>query len=395
MTKKLILVLLFVSLTQHFKTQNLNILNAKFSPRSNLIALTVGDNKNSDLRLYFSEKDELSQNIISDSLKKTTVREFEFSPEGDKIALLLTTNMITDLFLYNIEDSKLTRCTNSIDLKNYNTDFAYKNSLNWCDNESVIFLSKHSGLAQQYIFNFSNKTFEANGNSKGNEYFLTYSRKNQESYFIVGINDREPSVYRRKRGSSINSEISKDRNNHMKTILSDNNNYLFYSVMPEISPYIYDLNSSKLLKTKLPKLNVHVIGWVEKDTNIIYTFSHYETDENFPQNDLFSYNYLTQKKRLISNEIEPTLGVLCSPDGSRIIYSKTSNPKSVSQNQKKYKLEDIQTFVSDNKGINKNYPYYGFPKDWSNDNKIVVFVNENKLLLLNIETGKEKSILIE
>jgi Tol biopolymer transport system component len=357
--------------------------------------LTVGDNKNSDLRLYFSEKDELSQNIISDSLKKTTVREFEFSPEGDKIALLLTTNMITDLFLYNIEDSKLTRCTNSIDLKNYNTDFAYKNSLNWCDNESVIFLSKHSGLAQQYIFNFSNKTFEANGNSKGNEYFLTYSRKNQESYFIVGINDREPSVYRRKRGSSINSEISKDRNNHMKTILSDNNNYLFYSVMPEISPYIYDLNSSKLLKTKLPKLNVHVIGWVEKDTNIIYTFSHYETDENFPQNDLFSYNYLTQKKRLISNEIEPTLGVLCSPDGSRIIYSKTSNPKSVSQNQKKYKLEDIQTFVSDNKGINKNYPYYGFPKDWSNDNKIVVFVNENKLLLLNIETGKEKSILIE
>jgi Tol biopolymer transport system component len=395
MAKKLILFLFFVLVTQNFKSQNVNILDAKFSPTSNIIALIVGDNRNTDIRLYFSEKNELSQNLIADSLKQTTVREFEFSPEGDKIALLLTTNMITDLFLYEIENRKLIRCTNSNDLKNYNLDFAYKNSLIWCDNQNVIFLSKHSGLVQQYIFNFTKKTFEANGASNGNEYFLTYSRKNQESYYIAGINNREPSVYRRKLGSTVNLEISKDGNNHMTTILSDNNNYLFYSVMPVISPCIYDLNSSKLVKTKLPKSNIRVIGWVEKDTNIVYTFSHFESDENIPVTDLFSYNYLTQKKRLISNGIEPNFGVLCSPDGTKIIYTKTSKPSSISPNQKKYKLEESQTFISDNKGTNTNLSCYGLAKDWSIDNKTVVFVNGNNLVILDVDSGNKKSIQIE
>jgi len=394
MTKKLILLLFFVSLIQYFKSQNHNILDAKISPVSNIIALTVGDDKNSNLRLYFSEENELTQNLIADSLNKTTVREFVFSPQGDKIALLLTTNMITDLYLYNIVTKKLIRCTNSNNLKD-NSDLAYKNSLNWCDNQRVLFLSKHSGKSQQYVFNFSNLTFETNGISNGNEYSLTYSRKNQESYYTESINNKEPSVYRRKLGSSFNFEISKDGNNHITPILSDNNNYLFYSVMPAISPCIYDLNSSKLVKTKLPKSNIHIIGWAEKDTTIVYKFSHFGTDENFPVTDLFSYNYLTQKKRLVSNEIEPTFGVICSPDRSKIIFSKASKPKSISPNEKKYKLENIQTVMFDNKGLKTNFLYYGVAEDWSADNRTVVFANENKLVLLNIETGNEKSILIE
>lgn len=394
MTKKLILLLFFVSLIQYFKSQNHNILDAKFSPFSNIIALTVGDDKNSNLRLYFSEENELTQNLIADSLNKTTVREFVFSPQGDKIALLLTTNMITDLYLYNIVTKKLIRCTNSNDLKD-NSDLAYKNSLNWCDNQSVLFLSKHSGKSQQYVFNFSNLAFKPNGISNGNEYSLEYSRKNQESYYTESINNKEPSVYRRKLGSSVNVEISKDGNNHMTPFLSDHNNYLFYYIMPDISPCIYDLKSSKLVKTKLPKSNIHIIGWAEKDTTIVYKFFHFGSDENFPVTDLFSYNYLTQKKRLVSNEIVPTLGVICSPDCSKIIYSKASKPKSISPNEKKYKLENIQTVMFDNKGKNTNLLNYGVAEDWSADSKTVVFAIENKFVLLNIETGNEKSILIE
>jgi len=273
MTKKLILFLFFVSVTQNFKSQNHYILDAKFSPVSSIIALTVGDDNNSNLRLYFSEKDELTQNIFTDSLNRTTVREFEFSPQGDKIALLLTTNMITDLYVYIIETKELIRCTNSNDLKD-DSDLASKNSLNWCDDQCVLFLSEHTGISQQYIFTISNLTFKANGISNGNEYFLTYSRKNQESYYTASINNKEPSVYKRKLGSSVNVEISKDGNNHMTPFLSDQNNYLFYYVMPDIYPCIYDLNSSKLLKIKLPKSNIHIIGWAEKDTIIVYTSSH-------------------------------------------------------------------------------------------------------------------------
>ena len=124
MAKKIILFLIIVSMTQNSKSQNLTILDAKFSPLSNIIALTVGDDKNSNLRLYFSEKNELTGNIFRDSLNRTTVREFEFSPDGDKIALLLTTStMITDLFLYDVKKAELIRCTNSVGLKNI--DFAF------------------------------------------------------------------------------------------------------------------------------------------------------------------------------------------------------------------------------------------------------------------------------
>lgn len=395
MAKKFILLVFLVSMAQYFQSQNSYILDAKFSPTSNIIALAIGNNDITDLKVYFLDKDKLSHRLIADSLNNTTVREFEFSPEGDKIALLLTSDMITDLFLYDIENQALTRCTNSNELKDYDPDFAYKNSLNWCDNQNIILLSKHSGLVQQYIFNVVNKTFEANGSSKGNEYFLTYSRKNKESYYIAGINNREPSVYRRKLGSSENIEISKDRNNHMGTLLSDNDNYLFYSIMPEISPCIYDLNNSKVIKTKLPKSNINIVGWSEKDTTIFYTFAHYEGDENFPIKDLFSYNYLSQKKQLISNEIETNFGVLCSSDATKIIYSKALKTKSTSPTHRKYDFEDIQTFIYDNKGLSSNLSGYGVAMDWSDDNKTVVFAKGNKLVLLNTVNGKEKSIEVE
>jgi len=390
MAKKIILFLIIVSMTQNSKSQNLNILDAKFSPLSNIIALTVGDDKNSNLRLYFSEKNELTGNIFRDSLNRTTVGEFEFSPDGDKIALLLTTNtFITDLFLYDIKKAELTRCTNSVGLKNI--DFAYKSWLNWCDNQSVIFVSKHTGLAQQYIYNFTNNTFVPNGSSTGNEYLLSYSRKNQESYYIAIINNREPSIFRRKLGSSVNSEISKDGSNHDRFLLSSNENYLFYSIM-DASPCMYDLNESKFIKTKLPKSYVSIINCAEKDTNIVYSYFPNASDESFPKTDLYQYNYLTQKKRLISKGFS---SVSSSPDGSKFLYTKISKLTSTDPTQMSYKFEDIQIFLPDNNGIVSNLSDYGFAKDWSSDNKTVVFANKNKLVILNTETHYKKLIQIE
>jgi hypothetical protein len=396
MAKGLILFFLFFALSiQSFSAQNRNILDAKYSPTSNVIAFTVGDNKSSGIKLYFPENDKLSKNLISDSLQNTTISEFEFSPQGDKIALLVTIDMITDLFLYTIENETLARCTNSSDLKNHNLSLAYKNSISWCDNQRVIFTSRHLGLVQQYIFNFTNNTLEANGRSEGNEYFFTYSPKNKESYYVASINNREPSVYKRKLGSSINTEISKDMNNHMTTMLSDEHNYLFYHIMPEISPRIYDLRSLKLLKNKLPKSNVHIIKCVEKDTTIIYSLSRFDSNESFPTKDLLSYNYITGKNQLISKNIEPGLGVACSPDGTKIIYTKASKKDLINPTQQNYKLDNLQTIVSDKNGHAKNFSYCGAVKDWNIDNKTVVFANGNRLVVLNILDGNQKSILME
>lgn len=391
MTKKIILFLVILSMTQNSKSQNLGILNAKFSPLSNIIALTVGDNRNSNLRLYFVDKNELSQRLIPDSLKETAVSELRFSPEGDKIALILRTQMITDLYLYNIQNGKLKRCTNSNELRNYNIDLGNKTSLYWINNQSFIFLSKHNGLMQQYIYNTSNNTFEANGISTGNEYFLTYSRKNQESYYIAIINNKEPSVYRRKLGSSVNIEVSKDGYNHIYPELSNNENFLYYSIMPDNIPCIYDLNESKLIKTKLPKSNVHIISYSEKDTTIVYTLWNSNTDLSDTKTDLFKYNYLTQKKQLVSKDI---LEVSASPDGTKLLYTKIPKLTLKSPNEFEYKFEGIQIFLPENKGHSSKFAEYGFAKDWSSDNKFVVFVNDNKLVLLNIDTNDKKTIQI-
>lgn len=182
----------------------------------------------------------------------------------------------------------------------------------------------------------------------------------------------------------------------MSTLLSNNDNFLFYSIMPTISPIIYDLQNSKVIKTKLPKSNVNIVGWSEKDTTVFYTFSHYEGDDNFPIKGLFSYNYLNQKKQLISNEIETNLGVLCSSDATKIIYSRALKNELTSPTERKYNFKDIQTFIYDHKGgLTSNFSCYGVVRDWSNDDTTLAFTNGNKLVLLNIVNGKEKSIEVE
>jgi hypothetical protein len=181
----------------------------------------------------------------------------------------------------------------------------------------------------------------------------------------------------------------------MATMLSDNHNYLFYHVVPEISPRIYDLKSCKLLKTKLPKSNVHVIECIEKDTTIIYTFSRFYADESFPPTDLLLYNYITRKNQLISKNIEPNFGVACSPDCSKIIYTKASKKDLVNPNQQNYKRDDMQTFIFDKNGHTKIFSFCGAVKYWNIDNKTVVFADGNRLVLLNILDGNQKSILLE
>jgi Tol biopolymer transport system component len=392
MDRKIILFLIIVLITQNLRSQDNKVLDAKFSPLSNIIALKVGDNKNSNIRLYFKDTNELSPKLISDSLKEIIVRDFEFSPEGDKIALLLISHMVTDLFLYNIKSGELSRCTGSDELRKYNINLTYKTNLNWVDNQSIIFLSKHSGLVQQYIYNTTNNIFEVNGSSTGTESFLTYSRKNRESYYVAIIDNKEPSVYRRKLGSTVNIEISKDGYNHVYPKLSDNENYLFYSIMPDNIPCIYDLNESKLIKTELPKSRVRIISFSEKDTTIVYTVYNKNTDLPYNKTDLFKYNYMTQEKQLVSKDI---FSVSVSHDGSTLLYTKLSKITAKSPTQFEYKFKDIQLYFPENKANDSNFSDYGFAKDWSRDNKTVLFANENKLVIFNTETNDKKTIKIE
>jgi hypothetical protein len=101
---------------------------------------------------------------------------------------------------------------------------------------------------------------------------------------------------------------------------------------------------------------------------------------------------MTQEKQLVSKDI---FSVSVSHDGSTLLYTKLSKITAKSPTQFEYKFKDIQLYFPENKANDSNFSDYGFAKDWSRDNKTVLFANENKLVIFNTETNDKKTIKIE
>jgi len=392
--KRIILFLFAIYSLQNVTSQSNQILDVQFSPTGDAIAFTQGTDHSSDLYFYSIKSDTLIKCTIANSERNISIRDFKFSPSGDAIALILFSGANSDIYVYLTRQNKIVKCT---DLGKFNDyDLAYKTDLYWCDNHNIIFLSKHSGITQQYIVDLYDMSLKQNGASNGPEYFLSFSPKHDESYYVSVLKYKEPSVYRRKHDSAINVEISKDGANHMATELSDEENYLSYTVMPEITPRIYDLNNSKLLKTKLPKTNVNITGWHEKDSIILYNYSHFDAEDTFSKTDLVLYNYINHKKQIIAKDFENSSSAALSPDGSLVVYSKFTNPDSIATGQtetvKKYKQENIQTLITDRNGKTTTYPFCGIINSWSKDSKSILFKTGEEIILLDVTTGNRKLI---
>jgi len=128
------------------------------------------------------------------------------SPEKDKIAFKIYMGSNIDIYTYYFANDTIIRATNSSEL---NYDYQYKSFLNWIDNDRLLFVSKQTGIAQQWILDLSKNTLEPNGSSPSNEYFLTYSPLREETYYISSLNGKEPAVYRRKLYSEKSQKITK------------------------------------------------------------------------------------------------------------------------------------------------------------------------------------------
>jgi Tol biopolymer transport system component len=391
--KRLILFLFAIYTLQNVTSQSNKIIDAQFSPNGDAIAFTQGiTDHRSDLYFYSIKSDTLIKCTIASSGRKIWIRDFKFSPSGDAIAMILVSGANSDIYVYLTKQNKIVKCT---DLGKFNNfDLAYKTDLYWCDNHNILFLSKHSGITQQYIVDLYDMSLKQNGASNGPEYFLSFSPKHDESYYVSVSKYKEPSVYRRKRDSAINIEISKDGANHMDTELSDEENYLSYTVMPEFTTPIYDLNNSKLLKTKLPKTGVTIAGWHEKDSILLYKYYHFDAEDS--KTDIVLYNYINHKKQIIAKNLENSSNAKLSPDGSLVAYSKFTSPDSIATGQTKtlkiYKPEDIQTFITDRNGKTTTNYFCGKINSWSKDSKSILFETGEEIILLDVTTGKRKLI---
>ena len=229
----------------------------------------------------------------------TKVGEGQVSPDGNFVAFICYMGHVQDIFLYDLQKDTLSQITNSSVL---DFDSQYKTSLNWIDNQRILFLSKYGGLSQQYIVNVFTKTMEPNGTSSSNEYLLEYSSVNQESYYISSHKGMEPAVFSRKLHDSRERKVSKGNMNCTSITVSPNGELLTYKEMPFGKTVLISLRDNKIIKTKVPTKNTFVYAWSPSCDRFIYRYTYFtgETSES----ELRLYNIITKTSEIIMKDCD-------------------------------------------------------------------------------------------
>ena len=312
-------------------------------------------------------------NIIYGIAQITKIREGLISPMGNKIALICYSGAIEDLYVYNIESDLLFRITNS---QNLPIGLQYKTSMNWVDNEKILFLSKQSGIVQQYILDLENNSLTNNGESESNEYDLKYSGNNKESYYISSINGNEPAVFRRKSGENKATKISKLNVNHIISSVSNNGDYISYKEMPVGKPIIYSLHENKQLKLNLPPKNTNIISWSPNSRKFLYTHANYVSVDK-PLFSLSTYDLETNQNTVILDNVEFIWSACWSESENLIAYS--VNNKLIVQN--------LTTGTKDEQTMSVN------SIEWFPGNKALLLIEDNKAFIYNLETKISSGII--
>ena len=304
----------------------------------------------------------------------TKILEGRISPDGKLIALDCFAGSNEDLYLYKIENDSLIRITNSTELL---FGLQYKRSLNWIDNNKLLFLSKHTGIVQQYILDVKQNSFVSNGTSPNSEYNLCFSKRMNETYYISIVGNNEPAVFKRNFNSDIPIKISKGNINYAGLSISSDEKYLSYKEMPIGKPIIYSIPENKELKLNLPKKNTTVLGWSANSSYFAYKSVTFTTD-GIPVTSLEIYDLSTNTHRTIVKDVKYLSNAIWSPIDENLIGFSFYN---------KFFIYDINT----NKKI--EYEVSGNPVDWSSENNSILFTEVNNASLLNVGNSKISKIL--
>jgi Tol biopolymer transport system component len=305
----------------------------------------------------------------------TEIRDGKFSPNGDKIAFIAFLGSVEDIFIYHFDNDSVSRETNSSDL---NIELQYKTSINWMNNNQILFLSKLNGLSQQYILDIDKHTLTANGASQSNEYLLEFDRTSQTSYYISSINGREPAVLMRKLGENKVTNISKQNYNFTFPKISQDGNYIAYKQMPLGTPFVYSIKDRKQIKLKLPKKNTTISSWSPDNKYFLFTHSTFSDNSNFPKASLHLFDLMQSKDSILIENVDLIYSSIWSSNNNLLGYSLLD----------KFVLFDIKTRTT------KYYNVIGRAVDWSNDCNLVLFIQDKDLILLDLKNDKNKKITL-
>ncbi|WP_153802536.1 hypothetical protein [Paludibacter jiangxiensis] len=305
----------------------------------------------------------------------TEIRDGQFSPNGDKIAFIAFLGSVEDIFIYHLKNDSVSRETNSSDL---NIGLQYKTSINWINNNQILFLSKQNGLSQQYILDIDKHTLTTNGASQSNEYLLEFDRTSQTSYYISSINGREPAVLTRKLGENKVANISKQNYNFTSPKISQDGNYIAYKQMPLGTPYIYSIKDKKQIKLKLPDKNTTITSWSPDSKYFLFTHSTFTGTSNFPKASLHIFDLSQGKDSILIENVDLILSSIWSSSNSLLGYSFLN----------KFVLFDNKIKTT------KYYNIIGRAVDWSKDCNLVLFIQNKDLILLDLKNDETKKITL-
>lgn len=305
----------------------------------------------------------------------TKISSGKFSPNGDKIAFIAYIGSTEDIFIYHLETDSVIRETNSSGL---NAGLQYKTSINWINNNQILFLAKFNGLSQQYILDIDNHTLSANGNSQSDEYLLEFDRKNQFSYYISMINGREPAVLMRELGENKITNITKQNYNFTSPKISQDGKFIAYKRMPLGTPYIYSIQDKKRIKLKLPDKNTTITSWSPDSKYFLFTHATFKNGTSFPQTSLHLFDMQHKRDSTIIEDVDFISNSLWSSNNNQFGYS----------------LFDKFVWVNIKTKTTKEYDIIGRPDDWSPDNNLILFNMDTELILLDLENGENKKITL-
>ncbi len=301
------------------------------------------------------------------------LREVALSPNEKRIAFTYYVGKILDIFVYDLEKDSIVQITSSSTL---DFDQQYKTFLNWIDNERLIFISKHEGLAQQYILDIQANTFKLESSSFEHEYNLKYS--NNKTYYTSSRSGKEPAVFSKIIGEKKEIKISKGNVNCILTSTSPDGKYLSYKEMPIGKPHLISLENNKEIKVKIPQKNTSINQWSSSSDQFIYTQSYFIGEDKRPFIDINLYDFNTNESTKIAAGLNYISGELWSPCEK---YFYTSLNKSY--------LVDIST------NTKKEYSVIGTPIAFMDNCQSVLFMQKKRIFILNLLDSNIRDIINE
>lgn len=303
------------------------------------------------------------------------VTEASLSPSGGLLAFIVDDGQKSEIALYDFAADKVSRLTDSAETE---PSLALKSSVNWIDDGRIVFLSKHTGIFQQYVLDIAGMEMAANGSSTTSEYDLAYSRDLGETFYLKLDNAYDTGIYRRPMNSSRAVRINDSAAGVYSSLrLSPGGAYITVQKDPDRNTLLFSTATGQEVKTRLQSENAIIWAWSPDGNSCIYSHAQFDHANNATE---FIYVYDVEKKR--SSEISYDTrrymqGAAWSPCGTKYLYVKS-----------------VTGFLMDaerNKKLSE-FTLEGRPVAWLPDCRNVVFVNGGEIFVYDTEAKTQKQI---